>query len=246
MDIRAKILNKDDVKDLIKLLLNHYETYDLVTKIDLDNNKNLMGYYNAKTKELFINHNLIVTTAFRKNHINIMNITKNDIQKINLDILFYVFHEVEHINQINYINKGENKTLKDILILGFDEQMVSTLNKDEKYYRFHDAYIHEYNANILAAMKLSDYVDKIEAFKYAKEILYKHFCYGYYQRPDGLTCPTQEFLTLVDKKNDMPKENNFNEYTKVAYGLPVDEITYEKIKKLNSSDITNFKEYFSR
>lgn len=246
MDIRAKILGKEDIQELINLLLKHYEINDLVKNVRMDNSKNLFGCYNANTRELFINHSLIVSTAFRKYHINIMNITNNDIQRINLDLLFYVFHEIEHVNQIKYINNGENKTLKDILVLGFDEQMLSCLNKDDKYSRFHDAYIHEYNANVLAAMKLSDYVDKIEAYKYAKEILYKHFCYGYYQRPDGLTCPTKEFLTLVEKDKEMPKDNNFDEYTKVAYGLPVDEVTYEKIKQIDTNEITSFKQYFNR
>lgn len=246
MIIEKKILNENDLMEIIERLINYYNIKDYVNETKISDEIKLYGYYNSLNKELCINRNLIVSDSFRKNRINIMNMSKKNYLQINLDILFNVFHEIEHINQIKYITEEKNDVIKEALILGFDEQLLAKLSNSDKYYKFHDMFMHEYNANVLAAMKINDFIMNEESNKYSKDVLFKQFCYGYYLRPDGLTCPLKEYLKTINKDKNIEICNDINEYNKVAYGLLVDELTYEKIKSLEKNKVNTYKEYFNR
>lgn len=246
MIIEKKILTEKDIIEIIEKLINYYGIKDYVNEVKVSDDVKLYGYYNVINKSLNINQNLIISESFRKNRINIMNMSKSSYLKVNLDILFNVFHEIEHINQIKYITEEKDNAIKEALILGFDEQLISKLSNNNKYAKFHDMYLHEYNANVQAAMKINDYIMNDEANKYSKNILFKQFCYGYYLRPDGLTCPLKEYLTTIDKDKNIEICNDISEYDKVAYGLLVDELTYEKIKSLDKNKVNTYKEYFNR
>jgi hypothetical protein len=246
MIIEKKILTENDLYEIIDKLIEYYDIKNYIKNIKISNDVKLYGYYNSLSKELYINRNLIISDSFKKNRLDIMNMSRSSYLKVNFDILFNLFHEIEHINQIKYINEGTNSAIKEALILGYDEQLLSKLSNSDKYYKFHDMYIHEYNANVLAAMKINDFIMNDESKKYSKDVLFKQFCYGYYIRPDGITCPLKEYLKTIDKDKNINLENNISEYDKVAYGLLIDELTYNKIKLLDKNEITTYKEYFNR
>lgn len=246
MKIENKILTEKDIKSVIDELIQYYNISDYVKDVKFPNNIQLYGYYNITDQIININSNLIITDSIRKNRINIMNISKKDYLKINLDILFHIFHEIEHVNQIKYINDNPDNIIRQTLILGFDEQLLSKLSNSDKYVKHHDIYTHEYNANVAAAMKINDFIMNEEANNYSKKVLFKQFCYGYYLRPDGLTCPLKEYLKTINKDKDILVPTDISEYGQVVYGLPIDETTFQKIKSLESTQVNTYKEYFNR
>jgi hypothetical protein len=52
-------------------------------------------------------------------------------------------------------------------------------------------------------MKINDFIMNEESNKYSKDVLFKQFCYGYYLRPDGLTCPLKEYLKTINKDKNI-------------------------------------------
>ncbi|MBQ2408529.1 MAG: hypothetical protein II309_03755 [Bacilli bacterium] len=76
MIIEKKILNENDLMEIIERLINYYNIKDYVNETKISDEIKLYGYYNSLNKELCINRNLIVSDSFRKNRINIMNMSK--------------------------------------------------------------------------------------------------------------------------------------------------------------------------
>lgn len=130
--IRNKVMNKTDIKTLAKLLL--FDERLLTYVRDVTTNDYLDTNYCFASKTLNINlSSIIKETKFEDKELfkDIFSV-RQIIQKMNLNIIKYILHEIEHVRQHYVLSKKQNTIEKRLIDMSFNHYYYDNQTKKEK------------------------------------------------------------------------------------------------------------------
>lgn len=193
-----KIFTKEDILKIYSLLIREF---NVVCVEDIYFVKNgveryFMGYH--------VNNFKI--------HIDYSRINKfDDIEKINYDIVFSIFHEIRHAKQMEYC-----KNNKDILAEIYNKCFDYILNLDGKmgiyYHLYHSCFPIEINADLVS------YIYLIYICEYLKDNSYKKY-----------------YLDRFIERCRVSNDKNYNDLLEILLGINLINLAHEK---LDTYDLT--------
>ena len=169
------------------------------------------------------------------------------IPTINLFILDTLYHELVHIKQFDVIYKRSsiNEEIDKLLY-----ELYIYLCKDESkeiYDNNHDMFLLEHNANLTAGILTDNFVTNaiFEEKGIKLPNIYELFYYYINKSYGKNLIPLNEY-NLLTNENIKPIKG-LDTYNKIIYGMPINELEYEKVKKIEYAKVNHkyIKEYLN-
>lgn len=181
-----------EILDLVLKLINELELNNYLYNFKIDNNMEALGSYNRYKKILKINLKKI----------------KEEYENSDFGIKFILFHEIAHIEQLKQINETNHKMNKILKI-----SMKKETEEDIKnYYKYHDFYIHEHNANMRAFQLLIDDAKSMKELEIVNDEYNKYINYIY-----KVSSP----IEVMSKIKNIDINIDLEEQEKLMYGFPI-------------------------
>ena len=166
----------------------------------------------------------------------------------NLDLLYYLLHEIVHAKQMNIINRNEASCdlIRNTLKEGYDR-----LKYRELYKFYHDYFVIEHNANTLANIYAHEFSKDLDSFGFDYHALQQYLKMAYTKPKDVILSPVERESAIVQMPINKTKILNsddykyLTEYEKVIYGLPINDKTYEKIKQIGYKKTDNIEKHIN-
>lgn len=200
--------------------------------------------YDVNSKILLIDYEQIIQICLELYGMDSKNIS---IPIINLFILDTLYHELVHIKQFDVIYKRSsiNEEVDKFLY-----KLYTYLCKDEAkeiYDNNHDIFLLEHNANLTAGILTDNFVTNaiFEEKGIKLSNIYELFYYYVNKSYGKNLIPLNEY-NLLTNENIKPIEG-LDTYNKIMYGMPINELEYEKVKKIEYAKVTHkyIKEYLN-
>lgn len=249
-----KIIDNDYINKVYNYYIDKYNLHDSCTKLEFNSKNNNFAFYSSYDKKIVMNLNNMIErfNKISKNH-NLKD--KNYYGYINLKIIQFLLHEIEHAVQDNMSDKIDN--LEEILIsctkLNMDLWEISGNGK-----MYEETYIYNPNermADINSYKKIMMILKTISSDQSLKEmssLLKKEYILSLIRGYDENICPSEKYLlttglsyiwtemSFYDKdKNEMnkkvKKEYSFNK--RLYLGLPIDNREFKKISFLTKKNM---------
>jgi hypothetical protein len=233
----------DFIEDFMKKnnLKNSLKGIGFVDPNDEETKRILNGPLGYSNKWIVIDYERMINDIL--NYYNIKNyINGEQLTKVNLTIIQMIYHELVHAIQYDIIDgyRDANFDIADLL----DNSFYNAHSNRELYYKYHDLFLTEFNANMESAFLTDEFYDKVikKVMKidnpYLDESIKIYLSNGYY-----IDSPLDKYNKLTKQKLNPAK--GLNTYEKIIYGMPINNNEYEKVKKLAivKKENNNLKEY---
>lgn len=223
-----EIISKRTFFNIVCHEINENNLDDLVDKISIDEQRidNYLCGYQIKNRLLFFSYDKLVQKLSKY----------NDPMLVNLYLLFYIFHEVEHLNQTRLIQTNINSLESALFSQCFNFVSSATLpftrilNK-LLYDKYHDYFITEINADLNSYEHLIKILKDITSLsKYVNYFLKVEYerIVKVYQISDDLVISPAEYLSDLHIL-DIPKVPLSKGLMPLKYGMPM---VYQELKKI--------------
>ena len=244
-------------KDFIEYFIFHYvdilQLNEVVKAISFSRSPDTLVSYSPKHLSITISRNNTFNRMLISKEKRIEEITDMELLIMCIRFLEMLFHELAHAKQEMIIRSLEdtNPLIKQILL----EDAHIFRWQNHLYDRYYDDFITEYNAEIMSKVMISYFFNDYPPLQQISKLNINEEIYkmirNYYNKDGKINNPIIRFKQITSNnfsEDDIIRMEGFNSLTKfekIKYGMPLDEITKNKLEEIPKVKIKNFGEYFN-
>lgn len=249
---QGKILNIDFIRRYVNYLTGIYDAKDYVSKVRTGIlPQNIFASYAPELHRIVISLENIISGVENLESTRRKNFSKEQIEMLNVELIFAISHECIHAVQMMLIETYGNKTTASAIFSDCFDISVNNYDLYKKSY----AYIPiEVNANILGKLMAVRFVNRLVSDKTAIEnntIIINEILDIITNSKNQVYSPTKRFYKIIkdqDRYEEIRSKDNLTDYQKLILGLP---ISNEYVSKLSSvgnktKEIVKLKQYLKR
>lgn len=244
-------VTKLEIIELINSLKKELDLYDYLRKIEIvDYSKKFEGKYLPSDKSMMISPHRIYENFLRWVNENNYPLNARGISRLyNLFVLITIYHEIFHVLQDKEDNESRKFDSRGILLhesIEFGRRIPQNTSPYEKliYKMFYKLMLMERNAEsealyrILLIDEQSEFLTDREKKYIINEIL-NTLSYGYFNKENGLICPSQIYYSIRLKPKqykDISFHENYDNFTKLSWGMPIAKATLEELFSISQTN----------
>lgn len=249
-----KLISKDFIGYFIFNYVDILELNEVVKAISFSRSPDTLVAYSPKHLSITISRNNTFNRMLIAKEKRIEQLTEIEVLIMCIRFLEMLFHELTHAKQEMIIRsiKETNPLIRQILL----EDAHIFRWQNHLYDRFYDDFITEYNAKIMSKVMISYFLNDYPSLKENSKLnineeLYK-MVKNYYNKDGKINYPIIRFKQISSNnfcEDDIIRMEGFNSLTKfekIKYGMPLDDITIDKLEEIPKVKIKNFGEYFNK
>ena len=238
----VKYLNEKSIRHLINQLVIEKDLSDYVKKIIVNNNSNKAGCYIISEKTVYINFLDIIPKTYKwLNHFPEDFSERVVIKFTNLFTIETILHELRHAYQVKEAESNKTDPIHKIIRENI-ELYNQNFIKSKLFNRLHyNDILTERDASITSIIELLENdeincINEIEKECYLYPKLLKAIKKGYTS-----ISPCEKFFKIIKKSNIYNsfdfKKYDYDYQTKLKWGLPIDQIDLNDIRKKDKNKI---------
>lgn len=213
----GKIIEDDKILELIEYYINTYKLESSINNFKID--KTLPTSYSTLKKEVIINKEEILNSKLKW------------FENENLNILWFILHELQHAKQCKIIKTTKNQLIKETLA----ENIFYTNANYNVYKNNHNDFITEYNANLISSLetvktslRLNIKTNNASILKYLSQYkIINNKIKSPQQTINEILGTNYCEQELIEKKD----YKNMSATLKILYGFPLETEKFKDIQK---------------
>lgn len=249
-----KLINKDFIEYFIFHYVDILGLNQVVKDICFSRSPDTLVSYSPRHLSIIISRNNTFNRMLISKGKRVEELTDIELLIMCIRFLEMLFHELTHAKQEIIIRSLQetNPLIKQILL----EDAHIFRWQNHLYDRHYDDFITEYNAEIMSKVMTSYFFNDYPLLQEVSNININEEIYKmvkkYYLRNEKNSYPIIRFKQITSKifcEDDiinMEGFNNLTEFEKIKYGIPLDDITMDKLEEMPKVKIKNFGEYFNK